>query len=124
MITVTSRLIFSMLQHEESVFSETFDQIFLCVPNTLKNSQSTLVEKFRSISDKVQIVFDFPDFHELGLYQDNGGKHRLVILEDMMAESYASTDLMTLMSQGSHHHKIRDFFHYSTLFFLFIVLGV
>ena len=101
-----SLFIAQLLLFRDQIFSETFENIYFCVPQKTLVADKEYITRLKEIVPNISIICNFPNFDDLGIYKDSK-KHKLIIIEDQMSEAFQSSDLMTVMIRDSHHVNCR-----------------
>ena len=111
-----SSLIKKLIQHRDLMFTETFHRIVYCTPDSLGLRSNTYFDELKSLFPTIELVHGLPSISKLSL-DINNSLASLIIVDDLMTEFLDSSEMLSLVSVGTHHHNISCIFVLQSYFF-------
>ncbi len=94
-----------LIKYQKDVYSHTFERIVYCLPQAFIHLHDDFIKKLKEAFNKIEICEGLPDVEELYLTSDKNS-HKLLILDDMMTQVFASGKMLELITSTSHHCNI------------------
>ncbi len=100
-----SQFALKLVQFRNDVYNQKFERILYALPEGTLHLHNRFIDKLREVCDFIEIVEGLPDIDNLGLASERIS-HKLLIMDDLMAQAFNSAHILELVTSTSHHSNI------------------
>ncbi len=100
-----SRFALKLIQFRDDIYSDSFDRILYALPESSMHLHQHFIKELRNICSFIEIVEGLPDIESLNLASEKSS-HKLLIMDDLMQQAFASNQILELVTSTSHHSNI------------------
>ncbi len=100
-----SEFAFNLIKHRSVVYDVNFTRILYCLPEDNIHLHTDFINRLKATCDILEVVEGLPEVDKLQLKIDK--RPKLVVIDDLVTKALASSVMLQLIMQDSHHSNIR-----------------
>ena len=90
-----------VIQNREKIYDKPFERIIYALPEDSVHLHQNFLQNLKNVYENIEIVEGFPNISDLHIKEDKSSK--LLIIDDMMQNAFASQTMLDLITKDSHH---------------------
>lgn len=99
-----SQFALNLVKFRSQLYTANFEKILYALPGESIHLYQSFIQELRNVFADIRIIEGIPDVEEHHLTADKN--HKLLILDDLMVQAFASKGMLDLITKGSHHANI------------------